>query len=813
MWARTVHTTGQLVLPDSLDDDDLQLQVVYDAPEQPQAEDGEIAALRGGVPPAAGSPGQAASRQGGVQPNQLLGSDDVRALLQRTLEAVTQFSPALQLDSERADGAEAANQVASALVPTSNTAVLPQQLLQQPQGRLQQPQQHKNGSGSPSAAAGTIARRPRQPPMHTSPAVPGPAPGPSAQPAAGAVARPNSGGRRWRPQQSGRQAQQDGATSTMRPQQQQQQRAGEQGLKPAAGGAGGIVPSAGIGWGAPLHAPLLCQPAVQQPQTAVTGAVQGQLFAAGALGNEGCEEGDTAAADFFRVDDDLLAAHLRMPPPEAAAAGASTWRAAGKVGRAKQPRQQQQQQQQWQDSRPTQGGALEPSPSQPQGGGGGGGHRNPLATLLDPGGAAGGKGKGGTAKKKPNPIYGGVGGGGGSLVHAPREPLTSPRLHSSKPHFAIREQRPATAPKPSSRPWQQQQPSAAVEGQHESSVHPMQQLLTGREPAGRARLGPNNQANAAGGQDAVPRQAAPAFSAAAQQWHPQQQQQPPQLQVPSKDPPWGDAHTPGRALQGQQHQPSAAPGPGNNDGWGPGPPPTSYKTPGNPLRALFHGGDTPATSASRAGTAGPAATAPPVAEPTREVDAAAVSAMRAVEAGSAGKAAGAAGGGGMSLQRAFVAALAPVSRTAQAQRQRGAGAAGGGLYGRLQALVATEKAQRGQHSAQRAAHARLTVVERENEANLTKCLCGLELVGVEASRMAAAGAAGTEQEGSGPVLHQLARASDSRVVAIFQSRTAREVDLVPGSCVVVPEWALRLIPCTAAGGRLPVLLCLAASQG
>ena len=43
MWARTVHGTGQPVLPDSLDDDDM--QVVYDAPEQPLAEDDDVSAL------------------------------------------------------------------------------------------------------------------------------------------------------------------------------------------------------------------------------------------------------------------------------------------------------------------------------------------------------------------------------------------------------------------------------------------------------------------------------------------------------------------------------------------------------------------------------------------------------------------------------------------------------------------------------------------------------------------------------------------------------------------------------------------------
>lgn len=83
----------------------------------------------------------------------------------------------------------------------------------------------------------------------------------------------------------------------------------------------------------------------------------------------------------------------------------------------------------------------------------------------------------------------------------------------------------------------------------------------------------------------------------------------------------------------------------------------------------------------------------------------------------------------MSLQRRFIAQLQPVSSSAaaatmQQQRQRLAGAAG--LYARMQAILAAEKAAleaspvggRGGD-----AGPRLTVLQKELEGSISKCLC------------------------------------------------------------------------------------------
>jgi hypothetical protein len=131
----------------------------------------------------------------------------------------------------------------------------------------------------------------------------------------------------------------------------------------------------------------------------------------------------------------------------------------------------------------------------------------------------------------------------------------------------------------------------------------------------------------------------------------------------------------------------------------------------------------------------------------------------------------------------------------------------------LQAVAATEKAQRAQHGAQHAPHGaqhaqhmRLTVVQRENEASLTKCLCRAEADwGLDTAGVAIGGAA---------ALAQLV-GSSGFVVALFQSRTAREVDLVPGSVVLVRAGAWRRLPEPdgGAGGGPPVMLCHTAVQG
>lgn len=80
----------------------------------------------------------------------------------------------------------------------------------------------------------------------------------------------------------------------------------------------------------------------------------------------------------------------------------------------------------------------------------------------------------------------------------------------------------------------------------------------------------------------------------------------------------------------------------------------------------------------------------------------------------------------MTLQRQFIAQLQPVSRpaaaaTMQQQRQRLAGAAG--LHARMQALLAADKARLQMRSPAGGAGPRLTVLQKELEGSVTKCLC------------------------------------------------------------------------------------------
>ena len=100
------------------------------------------------------------------------------------------------------------------------------------------------------------------------------------------------------------------------------------------------------------------------------------------------------------------------------------------------------------------------------------------------------------------------------------------------------------------------------------------------------------------------------------------------------------------------------------------------------------------------------------------------------------------------------------------------------------------------------------MLAKESEANLVKCVCSVELEGPAPPAGSADAAAAAE----------LARAG--AVLAVFQARTAREVDLVPGGApmLVRPPWRL-LPPVEADGGSgggvggLPVLLCQAVTQG
>jgi hypothetical protein len=240
----------------------------------------------------------------------------------------------------------------------------------------------------------------------------------------------------------------------------------------------------------------------------------------------------------------------------------------------------------------------------------------------------------------------------------------------------------------------------AQQAQHDGMVDHVQ-LLTGRAPTANPQRGPSRpdaidaeEDWLAGGEEGLVRAQPAGVGPLASSHIQQQQQQSHQLQRQQED----NQHylhqqqqqhlqaTGGRTPAMPAARAPAAPG-GPAD-----PPPSSYKTPGHQLRALFHGGGTPGSHpATGRGTAGAAAgkggstpgTGPWTAG-TATGNSALTGAAGLAEGGSAGK--GAAPGGGMLLQRAFVAALAPVSRSAQAPRQRGgaAGAGGGGLYGRLQ---------------------------------------------------------------------------------------------------------------------------------
>eukprot|EP00887_Chlorella_sp_A99_P000770 scaffold5.g770.t1 len=153
------------------------------------------------------------------------------------------------------------------------------------------------------------------------------------------------------------------------------------------------------------------------------------------------------------------------------------------------------------------------------------------------------------------------------------------------------------------------------------------------------------------------------------------------------------------------------------------------------------------------------------------------------------------GTGGLSLQRQFIAQLAPVSRPAvppaHQQKQRMGGAVG--LHGWLQASVAAaagarspaiataEKAEIAAAQRQAGPAPRLTIVRKELDASLTNC---------DAVAAAELGA--------------------PQAVAFLQGRTAREVDTHEGCGLLLrrPWHLLRLEGCP-----WPVVLCLAVEQG
>ncbi|PSC75482.1 hypothetical protein C2E20_1245 [Micractinium conductrix] len=143
---------------------------------------------------------------------------------------------------------------------------------------------------------------------------------------------------------------------------------------------------------------------------------------------------------------------------------------------------------------------------------------------------------------------------------------------------------------------------------------------------------------------------------------------------------------------------------------------------------------------------------------------------------------------GGSLQSRFIAQLQPVSSSVaaanmQQQRQRLAGAAG--LHARMQAILAAEKAgvAASPGGGADAAVPRLTVLEREFEAHLTKCHCRCD--------DAAARVLGSPE-----------------VVAFLQRRSTR-ADTTPGFTFSLrPPWRVMPLP----GSPWPAVLCYDATS-
>lgn len=163
----------------------------------------------------------------------------------------------------------------------------------------------------------------------------------------------------------------------------------------------------------------------------------------------------------------------------------------------------------------------------------------------------------------------------------------------------------------------------------------------------------------------------------------------------------------------------------------------------------------------------------------------------------------------MSVQRAFIAQLQPVSRPAvaaslQQQKQRLAGTAG--LYARMQAILAAERAAAECAPSPAAGSGpRLTVLDKQLEGSLTKCLCRCVLqlggggVAAAAARWGLA-CCTARPVASRPPRHPrppcpirrcdataAAALGAPQVLALLQNRTAREVDTAPGSVLLLRE--------------------------
>ncbi|PRW58887.1 hypothetical protein C2E21_2458 [Chlorella sorokiniana] len=475
---------------------------------------------------------------------------------------------------------------------------------------------------------------------------------------------------------------------------------------------------------------------------------------------------DGGGSTFFAVDDDLVQAAQRQ------AAQQQQRQQQQQAGRRRQPRTVQWDSPQAPTAAPfasQQPGGAEQTPVQSQ-------RPNPLATLLH-GGSGGGSAsrpRPATTGSKPrgrHPIYGqapataaaaptalrasaregsNAGGATGSSSRQLREalglrdpPLTSPRqvqqARRQPPHqhsrFAIREPVQVAAEEAAA----SQQAAGGAAGAVPAAAG--LRLLTGAAPA----------------------------SAEKEQFQPRPRRAPTSSDRIVDD---EEDSTNGRqqgqpAAQQQQQQQQQQGGAAVQDAAAA----DAFRTPGQHLRS-----GRPAGSAAEAAAAAVAAAAEAAPDSNGRPDA----------PGSSG------GKGALSLQRQFIAQLQPVSRpaaaaTMQQQRQRLAGAAG--LHARMQAILVAEKAgldaQSPAGGAAAVAAPRLTVLQKELEGSITKCLCRCD-----GAAQAALGA--------------------PEVVALLQKATAREVDTAPGCTLLLRQpWRIIHLP----GSQWPVVLCYAAGMG
>lgn len=441
---------------------------------------------------------------------------------------------------------------------------------------------------------------------------------------------------------------------------------------------------------------------------------------------------DRGGDAFFSVDQDLMQAHAQRQ--QGAAAGRQQGRRA-QQGRAVQ----------WESPRaPAPGPGAHHTPLQPSQ------RANPLAALLsDAGGSSAAKPRAATTGGKArgrHPIYG-----------APVAPTPAASQGSQLPSVAQpgstrqREQlglrdAPATSPRQAALRRHAPQPHSRFAIRDPAAVAVPPAAAQGHQPAAPGAAGPP-----AGLQQLI---GEPPGSGLKQPFHPRPQRAPqPDDRVEEDDEggqgaaeqrqlraAWGQPN--GNSPQQQRRQDSVhdwqrqdqghpVRGADTNASWRELEQEAAdgYRTPRQPLRRSWLDEQQQQQQAGgpaevRAASAGPAA-APPVFTSGGSC-AGQGRPPASAQVGSAGRGDG---GRGMSLQRQFIAQLRPVSSstaaaTMQQQKQRLAGAAG--LHARMQAILAAEKAAgEASPAGGRGADAgpRLTVLQKELEGSITKCLC------------------------------------------------------------------------------------------